>query len=306
MTTLKKVSKLYFRSYKLRVKKNTYKKAKYTYYRGFMSYDNILKKNIRKITGEDLIYFQEYLKNRYTNDTAARVYYILINIFEFAKNNKVIRSNIARELKTLKLNRFPADINIFSDEEFYKMLLRIKDFQKRVFLELLFNTGLRNAEARALTWDCIDFDNKLIKINKSIYCQKYGTYELTTPKTRSSWRTIMVDKNTIKLLKLLKSKNTKGNFVFNNNGLPHTVNYCKIDMREACKKARLKHISTHELRHSHATNMLMKDIQIAFVSRRLGHINTKITEALYIHLIPNADKFIIKEIENRKKKLGDE
>ena len=168
MMTLKKVSKLYFRSYKLRVKKNTYKKAKYTYYRGFINYDNILKKNIKKITGEDLIYFQEYLKNRYTNDTAARVYYMLINIFEFAKNNKVIRSNIARELKILKLNRFPADINVFSDEEFYKMLLKIKNFQKRVFLELLFNTGLRNAEARALTWGCIDFDNKLIKINKSI------------------------------------------------------------------------------------------------------------------------------------------
>ena len=60
--TLKELSHLYFKSYKLRVNRNSFTKAKYTYFRSFQGYGDILNKLINSINETDLIDFQEHLK----------------------------------------------------------------------------------------------------------------------------------------------------------------------------------------------------------------------------------------------------
>ena len=103
--TLKDISNMYFKAYKVRVRKNSYQKSKYLYFRVFKNYSEILEKQITDIDENDLINFQNYLKENFSNNTACRIYYILINIFELAKKIKLINFNIAKAMKSLKLNR---------------------------------------------------------------------------------------------------------------------------------------------------------------------------------------------------------
>ena len=298
--TLKEISKLFFKSYKLRVKKNSCKKSEYTYFRSFSGYSDILKKDIKSISESRLIDLQNHLKTRYTNNTATRMYYLVINVFDFAKKIGEIDKNTAKEVKSLKLNRSSCVKDIVSEENFYKMLHFIKDLKQKIFLELIFVTGLRSAEARALTWEDIDFKNSMLTINKSVNCQKIGKYTIGSVKTKSSNRKIMIDSITLSLLEKLRNESsTEKDFVFNKNGFPQTYNYCKYSLKRACKKANINHTSIHNLRHSHATNMLLKKVPISIISRRLGHSKTSITEDLYIHLIPNNDSLVIERLQYR-------
>ncbi|WP_026314346.1 tyrosine-type recombinase/integrase [Allofustis seminis] len=55
-------------------------------------------------------------------------------------------------------------------------------------------------------------------------------------------------------------------------------------MNWACKKANIKRITFHGLRHTHASILLHKKIPIEYISKRLGHASTSITFDTYSHL----------------------
>ncbi len=57
--------------------------------------------------------------------------------------------------------------HIYSQEEIDKILLRFKN--NNTFICAFLTTGMRTGEVFALTWDDIDLENKIIKINKTVY-----------------------------------------------------------------------------------------------------------------------------------------
>ena len=300
--TLRDISDMYFNAYKVSVRKSTYEKSKYLYFRVFKNYSEILETQITDIDENNLINFQNYLKENFSNNTACRMYYILINIFELAKKIKLINFNIAKAVKSLKLNRTYKVKNILTEEKFYDMLKYIKDIVQKIYLELIFVTGLRSSETRALTLEDIDFKNSTLSVNKSVQCTKIREYEICDVKTKSSNRIIMLDRITLSLLQKLKDESkSEKDFIFNKNGFPMTVNFCKYSIKKACEKANIPRFSIHNLRHSHATNMLTKNVPIAVISRRLGHAHTWITETMYVHLIVTDDIKVIEHQQYREK-----
>jgi len=51
------------------------------------------------------------------------------------------------------------------------------------------------------------------------------------------------------------------------------------------KKAGLKGVSLHSLRHAHASELLSKGVPIPTVAKRLGHANANITLSIYAHAL---------------------
>ena len=54
---------------------------------------------------------------------------------------------------------------------------------KNVF-RFLFMTGLRLGEALALNWEDVDFDSKVVYINKTMLVKNKREFRTTTPKTK--------------------------------------------------------------------------------------------------------------------------
>jgi integrase len=48
----------------------------------------------------------------------------------------------------------------------------------------------------------------------------------------------------------------------------------------------LSDIRLHDLRHTHATLLLMKGIPVKVVSERLGHASPTVTLTVYAHVLP--------------------
>lgn len=51
------------------------------------------------------------------------------------------------------------------------------------------------------------------------------------------------------------------------------------------KALKLPQITVHGLRHSHASYLLYKGVSVNYVSERLGHANTAITQLVYTHML---------------------
>lgn len=67
----------------------------------------------------------------------------------------------------------------------------------------------------------------------------------------------------------------------------NAVNKC---LRSICKKLNIKQITCHSLRHTHASMLLYKGINIKYISRRLGHKNVITTLDTYSHVIDELEQ----------------
>jgi len=76
-------------------------------------------------------------------------------------------------------------------------------------------------------------------------------------------------------------------FVFSRpDGSPLNPNAVTLAFKRIIRKAGLKHIRLHDLRHTHATLMLKAGVHPKIVSERLGHANIGITLDTYSHVLP--------------------
>lgn len=158
------------------------------------------------------------------------------------------------------------------------------------FILLVSKTGLRFAEALALTPEDFDFERQQIIVNKSWnYKTPIGNFQKT--KNESSNRAVMVDWHLMNQFKsLIRNKESDwpifvphNKRVFNS-----TVNGL---LEKYCYKLGIPTISVHGLRHTHASLLLYEGVSVASVAKRLGHANTTTTQETYIH--------IIEELENK-------
>ncbi len=166
---------------------------------------------------------------------------------------------------------------------------------------VMANTGMRFEEADGLTWDCIDFDNATIKIDKTWnYTKK--PYGFGPAKNQSSMRSIHVDKQTLGVLRKLKLVNDKRKlirpdynpnnllFIRPENGLPISNDGLNSQLSSICKKLGIisegqQSYTSHALRHTHASMLLYQNRDITYVSKRLGHENVTTTYKTYVHVL---------------------
>ncbi|MGN1227042.1 MAG: site-specific integrase [Christensenellales bacterium] len=69
-------------------------------------------------------------------------------------------------------------------------------------------------------------------------------------------------------------------------------------LKKALKKAGLKEVSLHSLRHTNITLMLTSGIDLKTVSARAGHARTSTTTDIYSHFLESRDVFASNVIDN--------
>ena len=88
---------------------------------------------------------------------------------------------------------------------------------------------------------------------------------------------------------MLKTHNPlcEDDFVFcHGDGRPYDPNTITGAYSKILERAGLPHMRFHDLRHTHATLMLMAGIHPKIVSERLGHSKIAITLDIYSHIVP--------------------
>lgn len=161
--------------------------------------------------------------------------------------------------------------------------------------EILYYTGMRVGELLALTLNDVDFANNLISINKTYY-KITGKTLINPPKTKSSERIIDIPDFLTDEIKEYVShlyRPDPEERLFNRG-----TKYIRGALNKNAKKAGIKQIRVHDLRHSHASLLINLGADPVLVAERLGHESPNITLKVYAHLFPSKQSDIIKKIKN--------
>lgn len=171
------------------------------------------------------------------------------------------------------------------------------------FGDFLVGSGLRFSEATALK--AADFD--LEGIPRTAFSMgkppdvrvtvahkqnaKGGGRYIGAPKTRKGTRTVTLAPSTVEAVRPLVEAAGDGLVFKTRQGGPFTHSaWYQHAWGPARAAAKLdKHVTTHSLRHLHASMMLAGGMDIHLLSRRLGHEQIAITLDLYSHLLPDAN-----------------
>lgn len=300
--TFKEVTEEYFKSWGLSVRESTSISHKKSF---LYQCKELLNLNVKDIKKEIIENHLRKMLQRLAQSTVAHWNARCRCILEYAYKNKYIDSDFYKEVIHIKVKNTYA-ISVITETQF-KQLIKIAKVQTRhtdldekiLFLELLFKTGLRHSEAKALQVYKINFDNNEIRINQSLYCDIKGKWELAPTKTPCSNRTIKIDKNLAQKLKdfiELKHKN-RDDFLFAyEDGSPRTTVFAKELLRKSANLLGVK-VSAHGLRHSHATMLIRNLIPIQLVQKRLGHADPTTTIKTYTHLVSEDEKIIVDLLE---------
>ena len=184
----------------------------------------------------------------------------------------------------------PKYLNLFDLQTLLRALNLREELNWDWFFYLIAKTGLRFAEALALTPEDFDFEKQSIIVNKSWnYKEKQGHFQPT--KNESSNRTVMVDWQLMQQFQVMINNKELNQPIFFSKEQRIYNSTLNQKLASLCKNNDIPVISIHGLRHTHASLLLYEGVSIASVAKRLGHNNTTTTQETYIH--------IIRELENK-------
>lgn len=167
----------------------------------------------------------------------------------------------------------------YTEKEFKKFLTGITTEVEKTLFTVLFYSGLRISELRALTWQDWNYKKKSLEVNKQLSSKIFNGDQLFTPKTKSSKRTVFIPDIANESLKSLESTADKRtSFIFN-------ISETEIQRRNKriAEKASIERINLHGFRHSYATFMVKNGINANILQKQLGHSDIKITLKYYVH-----------------------
>lgn len=192
-------------------------------------------------------------------------------------------------------------------------------------LEMLFitalDTGLRQGELFALTWNDIDLKNKVIHINKTFKRVKNtdtGEYEniIQTPKTKKSVRVVPLPAHLIDKLRQYQIEQKELRIKVANLYEDNNLVFCNcfgryLDSGNILKKFKkiLKENNIpirkfHDLRHTYATRLFELGEDPKTVQVLLGHSNISITLDTYTHVLDSLKDNAISKLNDLYNKVG--
>lgn len=233
-------------------------------------------------------------------------------LLEDAKNMKLIEENpmehvrIPSRNEILKSKKIPGEEDVFFSnhyniEELMNFLTASKKYcseMKHIFFLLLAHSGLRRGEAMALTWNDIDFEKRLIHVNKAA---AYSTAKKLHIKETKNYmhRKVCIDSETMEYLqkwkasqeRLLKMKNQyvktdREQYIFQNrdNKLTDPAQAGRW-LSQLYECSDIRQITVHGLRHTHCTlGLKSQQYSVVEMMHRLGHKDIKITVEIYAHV----------------------
>lgn len=282
-------------------------------------------KRLDKITPFDIDSLYNLLANKLTNRkdengnyktlspaSIHRVHEIISSMFSSAYKWDLVPYNPCTKVTKPKYKR--TKMTCYDEETSKKLinkLLETAPLKYKCFVILAMLGGFRRGEIVGLHWNDIDFNNKKITVNRSVYyLGREGVNEKST-KTDSSNRTIAISGICFDLLKQWRAEQGKMRLALGDKWNGSENIFTTDDGRimnpstgpkwfsEFLKKHGFPHIRFHDLRHTFATLLISYNVDVKTVSHKLGHASATTTMNFYVHNLESTDKASAELLEDK-------
>lgn len=259
----------------------------------------------RKLTSINLIILQNAINKLHSDNARKNSKKILVDMFEKAIDTELLTKNLAKQIQTSITKEEKKERRVLTHDETDIFLQYAKNTFYYNMFALALETGMRIGELCALTWDDIDFENKMLRVNNTLcYFSKDGQYvfEIHETKTISGKRKIPLTEKAIRILR--KQRLKKQEIIFKNGVAPEEyenlvfvtnknmptqeflVTQCisRIIARIQKDYPDFERLTPHTFRHTFATRALENGMKIKTLSKLLGHKDIQLTYNTYCHV----------------------
>lgn len=227
---------------------------------------------IDELVTSDIEDFLFYLKEKrgYAPASRSRNLHTLRSFFAYAYKKELVMRNIALSVEKISVQQ--KERTYLSDEEVDQLANAIDHDLIRLVVFVLYMTGMRISECLNLTLDDVDLERKVIHVRAG-----KGNKD----------RLIPISNRLIPLLESYvqnKRPQVQSNLFFctKKTGKLSPV-YVNRGLADAVQKLGWnKKITAHILRHSFASQLVKKDVNLVQIQKLLGHSSLKVT-SIYTH-----------------------
>ena len=206
--------------------------------------------------------------------------------------NDLVLCNMADRVKLPTIRKYQA--TIYDDAELKKLIEAAKGTPIECVIVLTVYYGLRRGEVCGLKWTDIDLGRRIIHIRNTRTTAGKEIYQTTT-KNESSTRDLPIDDFVYDYLTKLRDKQEADKKFFGkgyadceflcrwDDGTAIKLSYVSKAFQTLLEKAGMPKIRFHDIRHSTATNLLAKGVDLKIIQELLGHSSINTTANFYLH-----------------------
>ena len=243
--------------------------------------------DLDEITPAKIEDFKKYLLNEGKSKATVNKYLqALSKLFNVAIDNGIISINPKQKVKNLKTeNQKIRFLEKLEEKKLMQVLPKFyydgKSSMLKLIVKLALKTGMRRNEILTLKWQNVDLKNNV--------------FELLVTKSGKG-RKIPIAKTIRKFLEKLKKTSNSEYLFINPETQKHYVDI-KKSFKTALKQAKIQNFRFHDLRHTFATRLIEKGVDIVVVKELMGHANIS-TTMIYVHSDAERKKNAINIIDN--------
>jgi integrase len=230
----------------------------------------------------------EMLDEEYNRKTINNAMAVWAKLLHYAQDQELIAK--APRFKFLKIREEKFDF--FDFDELERLVAAAKDEpERRAMILLGAEAGLRMGEMLALTQDCVDYRSGNLTIWENDWHGQVGSTKggerrtvPMTPRLRAALHAI---------------RHLRGELVLcNRDGKRWTKHIVRAALRTVCKRAGLRIVGAHVLRHTFCSHLAMRGAAPKAIQELAGHKSLKVT-LRYMHLTETALRETMRLLETR-------
>ncbi len=226
--------------------------------------------------------------------TLTYIHSVLKSALEHAVCEEEIPRNVARNVRTGTPR--PRRFEPLTADEARQFLAATGGHRLHALFELALHTGLRKGELLGLRWEDLNLDAGTAAIRRTLQRTNAGGLTTLPIKTRASERRIALPARCLQSLKLHREQQQRereaaGTAWQDSGHVFTTVQGGPIDPTNLTRafitllrKAGLRRIRFHDLRHSTATLLLEQGVELVVIKELLGHAHIGVTATVYAHV----------------------
>ncbi|MEW6189553.1 MAG: site-specific integrase [Actinomycetota bacterium] len=227
--------------------------------------------------------------------TISNMVTLLKEMFKYAVIWGYLKENPATYVKKPRIER--CEMNFLTPQEMRLFLNNVNPKYYSLFLTACL-TGLRRGELLGLKWDDIDWNSHTIFVRRALYKGRF-----ITPKSKNSIRRVNMPPTLRDVLfeHKINAPASDRDLVFTTSkGTPLDPDVLvRREFLPALRRAGLRRIRFHDLRHSYAAMLIHQGENIKYIQNQLGHASAQTTLDRYGHLLPEVHNHASLKLEKQ-------
>src|SRR6266568_6040437 len=210
--------------------------------------------------------------------------------------------------------KIPYRIQPLTLEQTQILLDTVRGHPNKALFVLAVATGMRRGELAGLKWQDVDLEKGELHVRRSLVrvpTKMGGGYMEAEPKTEKSRRSILFPDFALEALKAHRERQQEIKRQAGDLWQEHDYVFCTPfgehvhpghdileEFKKILKRAGLRDVRFHDLRHGAATFLVGMVVHPKIVQERLGHHDIGTTMDIYSHMLPTMQEGVMKQLNN--------